>query len=75
MAAARDASAAGMQRLLQATLDLRDEQRRLEAMKTTSSPHLQCVRAARAAAALAHQTTTPLSPPLRAGTSSRSTLT
>jgi hypothetical protein len=45
MAAERDASAGGMQRLLQATLELKEEQRRLEAMKKTASPHLQCGRA------------------------------
>lgn len=43
MAATRDASCAGMAALLQATLDLKDEQRRLEAMKRSASPHLQCV--------------------------------
>ena len=43
MAAERDASAASVAALLQATLDLKDEQRRLEAMKRTASPHLQCV--------------------------------
>jgi len=42
MAAERDASAGGMQRLLHATLELKDEQKRLEAMKSTASPHLQC---------------------------------
>lgn len=43
MAAERDASAAAMQRLLQATLELREEQKRLDAMRTSASPHLQCV--------------------------------
>jgi len=72
MAAERDASVAGVQRLLQATLDLKEEQRRLEAMKTSSSPHLQCGRArgaGRAGGARAHAP----SPP--ADTSSRSTST
>ena len=41
MTTERDASAAAMQRLLQATLDLKEEQKRLEAMKKSSSPHLQ----------------------------------
>jgi hypothetical protein len=40
MASERDASAAAMQQLLQATLELKEEQKRLEAMKKTSSPHL-----------------------------------
>ena len=44
MAVARDASAAAMQRLLQDTLALREEQRRLEGMKQGASPQLQCVR-------------------------------
>lgn len=43
MASTRDASAASMAALLQSTLDLKDEQRRLEAMKRSASPHLQCV--------------------------------
>jgi hypothetical protein len=46
MAVARDASAAAMQRLLQDTLALREEQRRLEGMKQGASPQLQCVRCA-----------------------------
>jgi hypothetical protein len=41
MATERDAGAAAMQRLLQATLELREEQRRLETMQTSASPHLQ----------------------------------
>jgi hypothetical protein len=43
MAVARDASAAAMQRLLQDTLALREEQRRMEGMKQGASPQLQCV--------------------------------
>lgn len=43
MTAARDASAAAMQRLLQDTLSLREEQRKLESMKQGASPQLQCV--------------------------------
>ena len=41
MTTERDASASAMQRLLQATLDLREEQKRLESMKKSSSPHLE----------------------------------
>jgi hypothetical protein len=48
MAVARDASAAAMQRLLQDTLSLREEQRRLEGMKQGASPQLQCVGRRRA---------------------------
>jgi len=43
MTATRDASAATVQRLLQETLSLREEQKRLEAMKRGASPTLQCV--------------------------------
>ena len=43
MAVAKDASAAAMQRLLQDTLALREEQRKLEGMKQGASPKLQCV--------------------------------
>jgi chromosome segregation ATPase len=41
MATERDAGAAAMQRLLQATLELREEQKRLETMQISASPHLQ----------------------------------
>jgi hypothetical protein len=41
MTSARDASAGAVQRLLTATLELKDEQKRLEAMKRTASPQLQ----------------------------------
>lgn len=43
MTATRDASAATVQRLLQETLSLREEQKRLETMKRGASPTLQCV--------------------------------
>jgi len=43
MATTRDTSAATVQRLLQETLKLREEQARLETMKRGASPTLQCV--------------------------------
>ena len=43
MVTVRDTSAASIQALLQATLALREEQRRLEAVKRQAAPQLQCV--------------------------------
>ena len=45
MVSARDTSAAGIQALLQATLALKEEQRRMEAAKKQAAPQLQCVLA------------------------------